>query len=317
MRGHDDVVELQERARVRLGAEHVERRRRDLARAQCVEQSRLVDELPARGVDDAGTLAELAEGLGVDRRARLGGEREVQGQEIGGGEHLVSCLETLHPELAEPLARDERIVRDDAHLEPQRAARDLLADAPETQNAERLAGELEPPIARALPSPFLQRRMRLRNVAREREQQPDRVLGGRDHRRLGSVRDDDSTARRGLDIDVVDPDARPADHLQTLGPLDQACVELRGRADDDRFVVADPRGEIAVDVDVDVEALLQQREPGLGDRLADENSRLQAGARSYVSSARVTATPRSMSAPASAMVSSIPASAVVMSKTSK
>ena len=50
-------------------------------------------------------------------------------------------------ELAKPLLRDERVVRDDGHLEPARAARDLLADAPEAEDAERLALELEPAVA--------------------------------------------------------------------------------------------------------------------------------------------------------------------------
>ena len=140
------------------------------------------------------------------------------------------------------------------------------------------------------------------------------MLRGGDDRRLGRVRDDDPAARCGLDVDVVDADARAADHLQPVGLLDQRRVELRRGADDDRVVVADRLGEVAVRVHVDVEALAKQLEPRLGDRLADEDS--QAGWCSYVSSARVTATPRSMSAPASASASSIPASAVVMSNTS-
>ena len=224
-------------------------------------------------------------------------------------------LGPLDAELAEPLLRDERVVRDDAHLEPERAARDLLADAPEAEDAERLARELEAAVARALPAALLERRVGLRDVPREREQEADRVLGGGDDRRLGRVRDDDPAARRRLDVDVVDADPRAADHLQPVGLLDQRRVELRRGADDDRVVVADRLGEVAVRVHVDVEALAKQLEPGLGDRLADEDS--QAGWCSYVSSARVTATPRSMSAPASASASSIPASAVVMSNTSK
>ena len=56
--------------------------------------------------------------------------------------------------------------------------------------------------------------MRLRDVARERDEQADRVLGGGDDGRLGRVRDDDAAARGGLDVDVVDTDAGAADHLQ-------------------------------------------------------------------------------------------------------
>ena len=141
------------------------------------------------------------------------------------------------------------------------------------------------------------------------------MLGRGDHGRLGGVRDHDSAPRRRLDVDVVDPDACAADHLQPLRAGDQVRVDLRRRADDDRVVVADLRREVAVRVDVDVEALAQELDPRVGDPLPDEDSVTPAGC-SYVSSARVTATPRSMSAPASPSASSIPASAVVMSNTS-
>ena len=99
------------------------------------------------------------------------------------------------------------------------------------------------------------------------------MLGRGDDRRLGRVRDDDPAAGRGLDVDVVDPDAGAADHLQPLGPLDQVGVELRRRADDDRVVVADRLGEVAVRVHVDVEALAEELDARVGDRLADEDSR--------------------------------------------
>ena len=114
------------------------------------------------------------------------------------------------------------------------------------------------------------------------------------------------------------PDAGAADHLQPLGARDQVGGELRRRADDDRVVVADRLREIRVAVDVDVEARAQELDARVGDRLADEDARPfgHAGARSNASSARVTATPRSIGAPASASASSTPASAVVMSKMS-
>ena len=127
----------------------------------------------------------------------------------------------LDAELAEALLRDERVVGDDAHPEAERAARDLLADAAEAEHAERLAGQLDAAAARALPAALLQRGVGLRDVARERDQQADRVLGGRDDGRLGRVRDHDAAPRRGLDVDVVDSDAGAADHLQPLAALDQ------------------------------------------------------------------------------------------------
>src|SRR5262249_58921847 len=72
-----------------------------------------------------------------------------------------------------------------------------------------------------------------------------------------------------------------------------------------------------VGVDVDVEAVrAKQPDTGFGDLLADENGGQTRECSDQASSARVTATPRSISAPASASASSTAASAVVMSKTS-
>ena len=77
--------------------------------------------------------------------ARLGGQRQVQRQEVGRRQHVVQRLEPLDAKLAEPLLGDERVVGDHAHLEPERPPRDLLADATEAEDAERLARESRPP----------------------------------------------------------------------------------------------------------------------------------------------------------------------------
>ena len=143
------------------------------------------------------------------------------------------------------------------------------------------------------------------------------MLRGRGDRRLGRVRDDDSAAGGGFDVDVVHPHSGAADHLEPLRVLEQVRGKLRRGADHDRVIGADLAGEVAVRVDVDVEARAQKVDPGLCDRLANEDFRaVQTGVCSKASSARVTATPRSMSAPSSISASSTAASAVVMSKTS-
>ena len=110
--------------------------------------------------------------------------------------------------------------------EPDGPPGDLLADPAEAEDAERLAGELDPAPARALPGSLLQRGVRLRDVARERDQQADRLLGRRDDRRVGRVRDDDPAAGGGIHVDVVDADAGPADHLQPVGARDQVRGQL-------------------------------------------------------------------------------------------
>ena len=215
VRRDDDVVELEQRPRVRLLGEDVERRAGDLAGAERLDQRLLVDELAAGGVDDAGrrrASPRSPRGRSSPRVSGVSGRCSVRNSAAASTSSSVSARST--PSSRNRSARDERVVGDDAHPEPERAARDLLADAAEAEHAERLAGELDAAPARALPAALLERGVRLRDVARERDEQADRVLGRRDDRRLGRVRDDDPAARRRLDVDVVDADARAADHLQ-------------------------------------------------------------------------------------------------------
>src|SRR5262249_42507955 len=126
---------------------------------------------------------------------------------------------------------------------------------------------------------------------------------------------EDSLARRGVHIDVVHADARPTDHLQARCALDQLAGELRRRADDDRVVAPDDLRQGGVEIGVDFEARAQQVDACVRDRFPDED--LHTGAPSAnASRARVTAWPRSMSAPSSASASSTAASAVATSNTS-
>ena len=230
------------------------------------------------------------------------------------GEHVVRALETLDTELAKALLRDERVVGDDPHAKPERPASDLLADPAEAEHAQRLAFELDPAPGRALPATLLERGVSLRDVAGKGDQEPDRVLGRRGDRRLRRVGDDDPAPRGGLHVDVVHPHSGPADHLQAPGALEHLGGQLGCGADDDAVVVADLVAQVAVRVDIDVEPLAQELDPGVGDRLPDEDS--HTGVRSNASSARVTAVPRSTSAPSSTSASSTAARAVVMSNTS-
>src|SRR5205807_2089804 len=292
----------------------------DLAGPERLEEGLLVDELAARGVHEPNAFAHRGERPRVDRAARLVRQRQVQRDEVAGAERLLGRRDALDAELAEALAAHERIERDDAHPEPERAACDLLADAAEAEDREGLPFQLDAGVRRPLPAALLERRVRLRDVARKRDEQADGVLRGGDDVRLGRVRHHDAASRRSLHVDVVDAHARAADHAQPVGALQDVRGQLRRRADDDRVVAADPLREVAVRLVVDVEALAQERDAGLGDRLAHEDARALARhtrmASSYASSARVTAPPRSIGTPRSPSATSTAASVVVTSKTS-
>ena len=89
VRRDDDLVELEQRAGVRLGGEDVERGAGELARADRLDERVLVDQRAARGVDQARAVPHPRDRLAADQPARLVGQREVEGDEVGGGEHVL------------------------------------------------------------------------------------------------------------------------------------------------------------------------------------------------------------------------------------
>ena len=121
VRRDDDVVELEQRARVRLFGEDVERRAGDLAALQRVDESGLVDQLAARRVDDPYAVAHLRERRRVRATARLRRERQMQREELGSGVDALRRLDPLDAELAKAVGGDERVVGD------ARACRDRAA----------------------------------------------------------------------------------------------------------------------------------------------------------------------------------------------
>ena len=189
--------------------------------------------------------------------------------------HLGGVLDT---ELAEPLVGDEWVICDDMHTEADSPTRDLLADTAETEHAERLPLELHSAPFRALPAALLERCVCLGDVARERHHQPDGLLRGRHHGRLGRVRNNDASPGGRLDVDVVDADPGAPDHLQVRGTLDQIGRELRRRANHDRVVAVDDLLEGRYLVVVDLELRLEQIDPGIRDRFANEDPHRQPAA---------------------------------------
>ena len=145
------------------------------------------------------------------------------------------------------------------------------------------------------------------------------MLGRGDDGRFGGVGDDHASLRSSREVDVVHADSGATDHLEPLGALKQIGRHLRGAPDDDRVVVADRLGQVAVRLDVDFEPLSQELDPCFGDRLPDQNplhGLYAATGSACASSAAGTAVPRSMSAPASTSARSSASSAAAMSCTS-
>ena len=237
------------------------------------------DHAAARAVDDEGVLLHQAQFREIDHAARLAVERHVQRHDVGCAQQRLE-VDELRVERVGARRGDVRIVRLHVHAEGARARRDVAADAAETDDAERLAGEFGADQLEPVPTPFAQRLHGLRDVAREREHQAEGVFGRGD--RVGGRRvehDDAGCGRRG-DVDRVDADARARDDGQLRTGRQQVAVDARFRAHDqsvgglERGLEIVPR---AADHRVDRDAgLTENCETLLGERFRDHDAFRQA-----------------------------------------
>ena len=276
MRGDDDVRIALEQGIVgdRLRGEHIQRSAPHLARVERVLQRRVVDQPAAGDVEDAHAVAHLRERFGVQPVLRVRRLRQMDRDEVGLRVEHLAVLGLLHAQLAVALGAHKRVEGDHAHPERACPRRDKLADASEAEDPERLLIQLHAGELRALPLAARQRHVRLRNVAREREQQRHRVLSRRHHVRLRRVGHDDPALGGRRHLDIVDPHAGTPDHAQVGGSLDQLGGQLCGGANQDAVVGADPLDQLLVgpvEAEIDVEVLTQQIDAGVADLLLHQD----------------------------------------------
>ena len=239
-----------------------------------------VDQVTSRDVDDAGAGLHLGKRRSVDHPAGLGGGGHVQRDEVATGVQVVDLCDPLDAEFLVAALRDERVVRDDVHPQSLGALGHETADASQSHDAEGLAGHLDPAELGALPRAFDQAGVGLRDVARLRQDQRDRVLGRRQRVGLGRVAHHDPPSRRRRDIHVVDAGAGSADHLEAGAALDQVGRDLGGAAHDDSVVGVDslrqlvfgPRGSV-----VNRHVPTQVRDAGVCELLAHEHAQVGPG----------------------------------------
>ena len=149
VRCEHDLGQFEERAfGQRFGGEDVERRPADVAAANCLDQGKLVDDPAARGVDDPHALLAFGQVVLAQQSFGVGGQRQMDGREVGALEHLAQ-LDELDPDSPGPVATDEGVVGDHLHAERCRPMGDQRPDPTQPDDAERLAV-----IARLLESSF-------------------------------------------------------------------------------------------------------------------------------------------------------------------
>ena len=117
--------------------------------------------------------------------------------------------------------------------------------------------------------------MGLGDVAGLGEHEGDSVLGRRQDVRLGGVDDHHPTARRCLEVDVVQPDSGPPDHDEVTARFQHLGGDLGSRADDEGGGTVDGGEELAGrerQLHVDFMAgVRHQLEPGGGELLGDKD----------------------------------------------
>ena len=210
-------------------------------RGQRRVQRLFVDESAAGDVHDVGGRLHDGELRLADHPGRLGRLRHVHRDEVALREHLVE-RQQLDLQLLRARGRHVGVVADDAHAEGTEALGDEGADAAETEDADRLLVELGAGERAALPLAGGKRGVRGRDVAREAQDVPDGELGGRDDVGGRGVDDHDAGARRGLDVDVVEPDAGAGDDLERRSGGKGLGIDP-GRGADEHRVRLGERGE--------------------------------------------------------------------------
>ncbi len=203
-------------------------------------------------------------------------KRRVQRDHLGARQQVVE-LDLLDAEVPRAVGREEGVVGDHAHLQAMRAVGDDRADVAAADQAQHLVGELGADEARFLPFAGARRAVGGGQLAGERHHHRDRVLGGGDRVAERRVHHDDAALGGGGEVDVVDPDAGAADHLEALGSGEHRSRDLGRRAHREAVVFADDPHQLALSeagTDVGRDAtLLEGRDRGRAQGVGDQHSR--------------------------------------------
>ncbi len=223
-REHDVVEPDEGLGRMRLALVHVQARAGDAARAQCVGQRLGIDHAAARDVHEVAQRADGVEDLGIHRVARgraagRGAHQDVApfGEVAQAGEILVRHA---FPRIA--------VVVADLHVEAGRAARDLLADGAQPEDAQALAGHVRRQSDGVAPDAFAAEAVQRAQAAHDGDEQAEGMVGHAVVVGAGAVGHGDAARPGGVERDVLVAGAQSADELERGHGLDFLGREADG-----------------------------------------------------------------------------------------
>ena len=244
-----------------LALEHVQGRRSDAALAQCAHQRGLIDDRPARGVDEHRARLHARELRGTDQVARLGRERNVQ-------RHVVGALEQLVKGRATAPA-----VQQHFHAKAPRPLRQRTADAPGAHDAERATGHVQTHAQPGRPADKGARAhvaVRPGDAASGGQQQREGQVRGRVGQHVGRIGDRDAEPLGGGQVDVVGAHRHVRDDPQAIAGRQHRLVDPVAEQAQEAVDAADLLGSPPLHVQA---RALEQAQAGLGDTRADPHAK--------------------------------------------
>ena len=224
----------------RLDGQHVHAGAGDDALAQGAGQRRLVDDAAARGVDDASGLLHRREFFRRNHAFRLRRQRQVQRDDVGlaqDGRDVDLVRHVRH------------VVDQHLHAERDRAPLDLLAERAIPNDAERRTGDVVDRVieiaelAIVAPAPVEHRIMIVHEIASQREQQREDMLGQRVEGVVADVGDRDPMRGRIGFVDHVGAGRGDGDQLK-IGKLLQDVLAQRNLVCDADVGALEAQGDL-------------------------------------------------------------------------
>ena len=233
----------------RFVGEHIQRGARQPVAFQCCQQGVIIYQLPPRHINQTRAgLHQRQPGPG-NQMMGAGSEGRVQGNKIGLRQQFLQ----RHHGNAQPgcqVGGDEGVVGDKAHPESGGAARHFGTDPPQPDDAQGFVADFNAHKSGTPPFPGLHGGVSLRHIARQRQHQRHRMLGGGHGVADGRVDHGDAGAGGGIQVNVVHADAGPGHHFKAASGGNDRFGNPSFAADDQGIILADGgdqlvRGEAA------------------------------------------------------------------------